>query len=72
MVAPFLADHATVTGTVRYKVYTGATNQVIRRVGSFVRNRGFPGDFAGNWMLVVEWRNLPMYPGSDTSRVSTR
>ena len=69
IVAPFLIDQATVPGTVRYRVYTGVTNQVIRRVSSFVRNRGFPGDFAGYWMLVVEWRNLP---GQFTSRVSTR
>lgn len=59
MVAPFLADYATVPGTVRYRVYTGVSDQeIIRRVSSFVRNRGFPGEFVGHWMLVVEWRNL--------------
>ena len=69
IVAPFFIDHATVPGTVRYRVYTGVTNQVARRVSSFIRNSGFPGDFAGYWMLVAEWRNLP---GQFTNRVSTR
>ena len=72
IVAPFLTDHATIPGSVRYRVYTGVTDEVMM-VSNFTKNMGFPGDFVGNWMLVAEWRNLPgSYPGADRTNVSMR
>jgi hypothetical protein len=71
IVAPFLADHnARRTGAmVRYRVHDSTSSEV-RRVSSFIRNRGFSGRFIGNWMLVAEWRNVPMHEGFDSRRVS--
>lgn len=69
----FLANHdPRVTGLVSYGVYTrSAGSQDMQSVSSFIKSRGFSSDFAGYWMLVAEWRSVPMYPGKQEDIVST-
>jgi len=65
IVSPFLADHdARKNGNIRYKVYT-ESSQNTRTVSSFIRNKGFSGDFEGTWMVVAEWSDVPMFPAQD-------
>jgi hypothetical protein len=65
LLAPFLADHdARERGRIRYSVYERASSPNVRSVSSFIRNKGFSEDFAGNWMLVAEWRDIPVFPGN--------
>lgn len=39
-------------------------------VSSYIKNGGFSEDFSGHWMLVAEWKNVPMYPGDRPDIVS--
>ena len=62
--APFLADHdPREKGTVKYKVYDRNSMDRIDMVSSFIRNSGSSDNFTGNWMLVAEWRDVPMSRG---------
>ena len=63
--APFLADHdPREKGTVKYKVYDRNSMDRIDMVSSFIRNASESSDnFTGNWMLVAEWRDVPMSTG---------
>ena len=66
LVAPFLADHdPRKTGSVRYRVYDSNSMDEINTVSSFIRNSGSSENFMGNWMLVAEWRNVPMSGGDN-------
>ena len=49
---------------MRYAVYDFAGSQNVQDVSAFIRNKGFSDTFAGNWMLVAEWRDVPMFPGN--------
>ena len=63
ILAPFLADHdPRDRGAVRYQVYNGATEEV-KTVSEFIRNRNVDSTFDGTWMLVTEWRDVPMFGG---------
>lgn len=66
----FLSDHdPRERGQVRYAVYNLASSPNVQDVSSFIRNRGLSGVFVGNWMLVAEWRDVPMFLG-DRNEVS--
>ena len=49
---------------MRYAVYDFAGSQNVQDVSAFIRNKGFSDTFTGNWMLVAEWRDVPMFPGN--------
>ena len=76
IVSVFLTDHdPRIAGMVRYKTYSGAAfSRSPQTVSRFLRNKGFSEDFAGNWMLVAEWRDVPAYPamGEDDFEVSIK
>jgi hypothetical protein len=55
---------------VRYRV-PDSTSSEVRRVISFIRNRGFTIRSDAIWMLVAEWRNVSMHAGHFSRRVST-
>ena len=42
----------------------------MKNVSMFIKNRGFSGNFTGNWMLVAEWRDVPRYPAGVFEQVS--
>ena len=68
--APFLADHdPREVGNVKYKVYDMNSLGGMDTVSSFIRNSTSSDNFIGNWMLVAEWRDVPMFRG-DISIVS--
>ena len=59
----FHADHdPRSSGTVRYRVFTMASDPVLR-VSQFIRNRNISESFMGTWMLLVEWRDVPEFLG---------
>ena len=67
----FLANHdSRVTGLISYAVYTSAKSQNVQIASSFIKEKGFSGDFTGTWMLVAEWNGIPMYPGKQLNTVS--
>lgn len=70
VVAPFEADTnvASGKGNVSYEVHSAFRNPaVLSRVNKFIRKKE-QNSFAGTWMLVVEWRNVPQ-PGQTSSLV---
>ena len=61
LVAPFEADTniGNGQGSVSYEVHNSSTNsRQLSRVNNFIRQQ-MQNKFAGNWMLVAEWRNVP-------------
>ena len=68
---PFLADHdPRQRGQVRYKVYDSSAQENVAAVSSFVRRGGHSSEsFVGTWMIVAEWRDVPMFPGTDLNTV---
>lgn len=61
IVAPFEADTniAAGQGQVSYEVHNDSTSpNLLSRVNSFIHQQK-QNSFAGTWMLVVEWRDVP-------------
>lgn len=61
IVAPFEADAniASGRGEVSYEVHSDSTSpDQLSRVNNFIRQEK-QNSFAGTWMLVVEWRDVP-------------
>ena len=61
IVAPFAANTniGSGRGHVSYEVHNASTSPVqLSRVNSFIRQQK-QNTFAGTWMLVAEWRNVP-------------
>lgn len=59
--APFEADTSISSGQghVYYEVHNSSTSPTqLSRVNSFIRQQK-QITFAGTWMLVAEWRNVP-------------
>ena len=64
IISLFLTNHdPRSVGLVRYRTYSGAAfSRDVQTVSRFLRNKGFSEGFAGNWMLVAEWRDVSAYP----------
>ena len=56
-------------GSIQYEVHTGSASSFLLQVSDFISNYT-DGDFAGTWMLVVQWDQVPPYPGSISTVVS--
>ena len=70
IVAPFMADTniASGQGRVSYEVHNLSTDSIqLSRVNTFIRQQK-QNTFSGNWMLVVEWNDVPQ-SGQANSRV---
>lgn len=51
-----------------YEVHSGANSTLITRVSEFVAN--YTGeDFAGSWMLLAHWNQVPAFPGAFATNV---
>lgn len=71
IVAPFWSNIDTrTTGEIFYEVHTDKSNpDLLHIVSQFIRTeRGVI--FSGRWMLVVEWKDVPQYPGDQATQVS--
>ena len=71
IVAPFEADTniASGRGQVSYEVHTNSTSPAqLSRVNSFIRQQK-QSSFAGTWMLVAEWKDVPQSGQSDNNMV---
>jgi hypothetical protein len=67
----FLANHdSRITGLVNYIAYSSSSFDNVQIASSFIKNKGFSKDFIGNWMMVAEWKGVPMYPGKQMDIVS--
>ncbi len=64
IVAPFWSNIDTrSTGDVLYKVHTDKSNpELLHSVSRFIRTEK-DVRFSGRWMLVVDWNEVPQYPG---------
>ena len=72
IVAPFLTDHdPRSNGRVHYKVYNEPTRNM-EMVETFLKHRNATSaEFTGSWMLVAEWKDVPMSPATEpTNEVS--
>ena len=68
IIAPYLADTniGSGRGNVSYEVHTLSTSpDLLSRVNSFIRQQK-RNKFAGTWMLVAEWRNVPQSGQADS------
>lgn len=68
VVAPFAADvDPSHGGTVSYQEYSSPTYaSLLRQVSTFVRNNQNTY-FAGTWMFIAYWYNVPVYRGLPVS-----
>ena len=56
-------------GSIQYEVHTGSASSFLSQVSDFISNYT-DSDFAGTWMLVVQWDRVPPFPGSTSTTVS--
>ena len=70
LIAPFWADLNSIhSGSVSYAIYTREnSSSLLNDVNQLIQTEANDGDFAGEWMLVADWKDLPS-PFNDT-RVS--
>ena len=71
VVSVFLADHDPRSGgSVRYRVDRNTTEDV-KTVSEFIRNQNVSTSFEGVWMLVAEWKDVPMFGNNNQVRMYT-
>ena len=65
MVAPFWADiDIRIAGEVLYQVFNSSSHpELLEEVNAFI-SAGHGGPFAGQWMLVADWRHVAHRGGS--------
>ena len=65
-VAPYWVDNDPSSGgIISYEVHT-ASNPLLSQVSQYVsNNRG--SQFCGTWMLVADWRDVPVFDESGVS-----
>ena len=70
ILAPFWSDvDIREVGSIQYEVHTGRENSQISLVNQFISN--YTNDeFAGTWMLLVQWDQVPPFPGSISTTVN--
>ena len=73
IVAPFWANSDTrISGEILYEVHADTSrSESLNAVSQFIRH-DHNNRFAGTWMLVTEWREVPEYPatGGSSANVS--
>ena len=55
-------------GSIQYEVHTASDSNLISLVSGFISNYT-DSQFAGTWMLLVQWDEVPPFPGSFASTV---
>ena len=63
LVSPFFSDIDTSygTGIIRYEVHTLSQSPTVLAEVSRIINEHTGEAFAGSWLLLAEWRNVPEY-----------
>ena len=56
-------------GSVKYEIHSDSSDPLLSQVNNFISNStGI--EFAGMWMLVAEWNQVPPFPGFSATSVS--
>ena len=65
MIAPFWTDNAKAVGTISYEVHNATSGgSLLSEVSSFISQREGV-EFSGNWMLLIDWREISPVSSSE-------
>ena len=69
LLAPFWSDvDIRQHGSIKYEIHNDSSDSLLSKVNNFISNStGI--EFAGTWMLVAEWNQVPPFPGFSATLV---